>query len=155
MTLTNQIAKHLREVHVGKNWSWSNLKDNLEGLTWEQATTSLHGLNTIAKLVFHINYYICAVTKVLHGGTLDAHDKFSFDCPPITNQETWDKLVQKSLNDAETFARLIEAIPDEKLNELFVEEKYGTWYRNLAGIIEHTHYHLGQIAIIKKMVQAG
>ncbi|MGN6163930.1 MAG: hypothetical protein ACTHOF_05245 [Flavisolibacter sp.] len=41
---------------------------------------------------------------------------------------------------------------DSKLDEIFVDEKYGTYYRNLQGIIEHTHYHLGQIVLIKKLL---
>ena len=35
----------------------------------------------------------------------------------------------------------------------FFHEKYGNYYRNLHGVIEHAHYHLGQIALIKKMFQ--
>ena len=37
--------------------------------------------------------------------------------------------------------------------ETFADEKYGHYYRNLHGIIEHTHYHLGQIVLIKKLLQ--
>ncbi|HAI83731.1 MAG TPA: DUF1572 domain-containing protein, partial [Chitinophagaceae bacterium] len=29
----------------------------------------------------------------------------------------------------------------------------GTYYRNILGLIEHTHYHLGQIALIKKIIR--
>jgi hypothetical protein len=152
MSTTAQLAKHLREVHVGKNWTWSNLKDNLTGVTWQQATAQVHGLNTIAKLVYHINYYVLAITKVLENGPLDAHDKYSFDCPPIQSEEDWEALVQKSLTDMEHLAQLIEALPDDILDKTFAAEKYGTYHRNFLGVIEHTHYHLGQIAIIKKMV---
>ena len=34
-------------------------------------------------------------------------------------------------------------------------EKYGTYYRNFHGLIEHAHYHLGQIVLIKKLVAAS
>jgi hypothetical protein len=152
MQTTHLLAKHLKEVHLGENWTWSNLKDNLEGISWQQATTKIHSLNTIAVLVYHINYYIVAQTKVLQGGFLDSHDKDSFDCPPITSQEDWEQLVQKTLNDAENLANIIEKLSDNLLDETFVLEKYGTYYRNFLGVIEHTHYHLGQIALLKKLV---
>ena len=58
MNLSQHIAKHLREVHVGKNWTWVNLKETLEGLSWQQATTQVNGFNTIATLVYHMNYYV-------------------------------------------------------------------------------------------------
>lgn len=152
MSLTAQIAKLLRDVHFGGNWTWVNLKDTLADVTWQQAIAKVYSFNTIAKLVFHTNYYVCAVSKVLQGGPLDAHDKYSFDHPPIQSQEDWEKMLNKIWSDAENFARLIEQFPEEKLWETFFEEKYGNYYRNLHGIIEHLHYHLGQIVLIKKML---
>jgi hypothetical protein len=99
-----------------------------------------------------MNYYVSAVMKVLQDGILDASDKYSFDVPPINSQEEWEKLATKALSEAEQFAALIEQLPENKLGEVFVEEKYGTYHRNLLGIIEHTHYHLGQVVLLKKLV---
>jgi len=152
MSLTAQIAKHFREIHFGGNWTTSNLKDNLSDVTWQQATTKVDSLNTIAALTYHINYYVSAVLKVLQGEILEAHDKFSFDVPVIQSQQDWEKLLNKVWADAENFANLVEQLPDEKLNEYLADEKYGNYFRNLHGIIEHSHYHLGQIVIIKKMI---
>ena len=152
MNLSAQIAKHFKDVHFGGNWTSVNLKQTLADVTWQQATTKIYSLNTIATLVFHINYYVSAVLKVLQGGPLDAHDKYSFDLPPIQNQENWEKLLNKMWTEAEDFAILVEQLPETKLGETFFEEKYGNYYRNLHGIIEHTHYHLGQIVLIKKIL---
>lgn len=127
-----------------------NLKETLAGVSWQQATTNVSTLNTIARLVFHVNYYVGAVLKVLQGGPLDAKDKYSFDLPPIQSQEDWDGLLAKMWADAEALAVLIEQLPEAKLGETFVDEKYGTYYRNLHGLIEHTHYHLGQMVLLKK-----
>jgi uncharacterized damage-inducible protein DinB len=152
MNLTTQIAKHLREVYFGGNWTFSNLKDQLENLTWQQATTKVYSFNTIATLVYHSNYYIVAALKVLQGGPLDSKDKYSFDHPPIESQQDWQKLIDKVWADVENFAKLIEQLPEQILFENFADKKYGNYYRNLHGIIEHTHYHLGQIVLIKKIV---
>ena len=152
MSPTEQIAKHFREVHFGGNWTSSNLKDNLAGVTWQQATTQVYSFNTIAILVYHMNYYVSVVIKVLQGGPLDAKDKYSFDLPPIMSQEDWENLLSKTWTDAENFAALIEQLPENKLWENFSEEKYGNYYRNIHGIIEHAHYHLGQIVLIKKIL---
>ena len=152
MNITKQISKQFRDVHFGGNWTSVNLKETLTDVTWQQATTKIGSLNTIAALVYHINYYVTAIIKVLQGGPLDAHDKFSFDLTPIQSQQDWEELVNKLFTDAENFAALIQQLPDSKLEETFIDEKYGTYYRNLHGIIEHTHYHLGQIVLIKKML---
>ena len=152
MNLTAQIAKHFKDVHFGGNWTSVNLKETLADVTWQQATTKIYSLNTIATLVFHINYYVSAVTKVLQGEPLTAHDRYSFDLPPIQNHDDWEKLLNKTWSDAEKFVQLIEQLPEGRLGEVFSDEKYGTYYRNIHGIIEHTHYHLGQIVLIKKIL---
>ena len=152
MNPSAQIAKHFREIHFGGNWTGSNLEDSLGGVDWQLATTKVYSFNTIAALVYHINYFVDAVLKVLRGGVLDAHDKYSFDHPPIQSQEDWETLLKKTFADAEEFARLVEQLPESKWEETFSEEKYGNYYRNMHGIIEHTHYHLGQIVIIKKIL---
>lgn len=153
MSITKQIAKNVREVHFGGNWTWSYLKEHLTDVTWQEATTKVYSFNTIAALVYHTNYFVSAVLNVLQGEPLDAHDKYSFDHPPINSQEDWEKLLDKTWADAESVASLIEELPESKLWEVFTDEKYGTYYRNLHGIIEHTHYHLGQIVLIKKLLQ--
>lgn len=153
MSLPTQLAKHLRDVHFGGNWTVSNLRDCLADVTWQQAVTKVSSFNTIATLAFHINYFIDVTAKVLKGGPLDAHDKYSFSHPPINSESDWQAMLAKVWADAEAFAALVEQLPEERLWEHFVDVKYGTYYRNIQGIIEHTHYHLGQIAILKKMVQ--
>ena len=152
MNVTEQIAKHFREIHFGGNWTSVNLKDNLEYLSWQQATTQVYSFNTIATLVYHMNYYVSAVLKVLQGEALNAKDIYSFDHPPILSQADWEKLLEKTWADAEKFASLIEQLQETKLWETFSDEKYGNYYRNIHGIIEHCHYHLGQIVLIKKIL---
>jgi hypothetical protein len=152
MSLTKQIAKHFRDVHFGGNWTSSNLKEHLADITWEQAMTKVYSFNTIAILVFHMNYYVSEVSKVLQGQSLEAKDKYSFDLPPIQSAEDWERLLNKTWTDAENFAALIEQVPEARLWEDFTDNKYGNYYRNLTGIIEHIHYHLGQIVLIKKIL---
>lgn len=153
MTSSVQIAKHFRDVYFGGNWTSVNFKDILADVSWQQAAIKVHNLNSIATLVFHVNYYLKPVLKVLQGEALDANDKFSFDVPPINSAEDWKKLLDRVFAEAEQFAQQIEKLNDAQLFEDFANSnKYGNYYRNLLGIIEHTHYHLGQISLIKKII---
>lgn len=153
MAITKLIARHIREIYFGDNWTCSNLKDNLKDVTWDQAVTRVHAFNTIATLVYHTNYYTEAIIKVLDGGPLIADDEFSFNHPSITNQAEWDLLLEKVWRDADALASKVEQLPDEVLTHDFAEDRRYTYYRYLNGNIEHLHYHLGQIALIKRMVQ--
>lgn len=152
MNAPTQIAKHFREVIFGGNWCTVSLKDTLQDITWEQANTQVSTFNTITALTYHIGYYVTAVLKVLESGPLDAHDKFSFDHPVVASEADWLLLQGRIWTEAEKFAVLIEKLPEEIIYQDFIDGKYGIYFRNLVGIIEHTHYHLGQIVLLKKMI---
>ncbi|BAP29384.1 uncharacterized protein CHSO_0347 [Chryseobacterium sp. StRB126] len=154
MSSVSQLAKRFREVLLEGLWiANTNFKDQLSDVTWEQAITRVGSLNTIALLTFHIDYYIAGIIPVFEGGTLEIKDKYSFDLAPIGSQEQWETLLNKLWSDSEKFAELLEKMPDSKLNEVFVDEKYGTYQRNIDGMIEHAYYHLGQIRLIKKLLK--
>jgi hypothetical protein len=153
MSLSSQIAKHFREIHFGGNWTTSNLKDHLSDVSWQEATAKVHSFNTIATLTFHTSYYVNALLHVLNGKALDARDELSFTHPPIQSQEDWNKMLGGIWTEVEQAATLIEQLPENKFWEDFTDKKYGNYYRNIHGIIEHTHYHLGQIVLIKKLLR--
>ncbi|GAA3772490.1 DinB family protein [Flavobacterium ginsengiterrae] len=153
MKSTSEIASRFREIILNGTWvANTNYKLQLENLDWKTAIKPIENLNTIAVLAQHIDYYINGLNQVFKGGTLDIKDKFSFDFPPFQSQEEWDNFLDKFWNDSEEFASLIEQMPDEKLNEPFVDEKYGTYRRNIDCMIEHSYYHLGQIVLIRKLL---
>lgn len=149
------LAKHLREIHTGGNWTTTNLRDTLADVAFEEAQKSVFGLNSIAVLTFHTTYYVGVLLKVLEGGPLNAKDEYSFQLPAIASQKEWEQLVANALTTAEKAAVLIEQLSEEQLFEPFTDEKYGNYYRNIAGIIEHMHYHLGQISLLKKLIRLG
>ena len=154
MTIASQIASQFREVQLNGTWVSTNLKAELDTVTWEQANIKIADLNTIADLAFHINYYVAGVLQVLEGGTLDIRDKFSFERPPIESKADWDQLLAKAYSDAERFAVLLEKLEEGQLQEGFVKVEYGNYFRNMAGMIEHSYYHLGQIVLLKKLITA-
>jgi uncharacterized damage-inducible protein DinB len=147
------IAQQLREAYSGKNWTWVWLKETLADLHWEEATIRIHNLNSIATLVFHINYYIEKQLEVLQGKDLDGRDKDSFDLPPIESEAQWRALLDRLWKAANQWLALVEAMPEEQLRQPFDRGKYGNWFRNLCGVVEHVHYHLGQIVLIRKMIR--
>jgi hypothetical protein len=65
-----------------RHWTTSNLKAYLKDVKWSLATPKVNSFNTIATLIFHINYYVNIVTKVLKAEALACHDRYNFDHPP-------------------------------------------------------------------------
>jgi len=153
MNQSLQIANRFREVILNGTWiSNTNFKDQLVNSDWQIATKKVDSLNTIADLAQHIHYYISGILNVFNGGTLDIKDQFSFNFPPIESQEQWNLFLNRFWNDTEEFALKLESMSDEKLNSVFVDEKYGSYRRNIEAMIERSYYHLGQIVLIKKML---
>jgi len=153
MNRTKQIADRFREVILNGLWiANTNFYDQVSDVTWKQATRKIGPLNTIAALTFHINYYTAGILNVFEGGSLDIRDKYSFDLPPLEIQKDWETLKEAFWSNAEKLAHMVELMPDEKLDEVFVDEKYGTYLRNIEAMIEHSYYHLGQVSLIKKML---
>lgn len=146
------IANRVREVLLNGRWiANTNYKEQLLSVTWGQATQKIGNLKTIAALTYHINYYLVGLLNVFDYGILEIKDKYSFDLPTIKSENDWERLVNEFLTNSEKLVNQVEQIPDGKLDETFVDEKYGTYLRNIEAIIEHSYYHLGQISLIKKL----
>ncbi len=151
MNNAQQTANRFREVILNGTWiANTNFKHQLEHLEYQIATTKIGSLNTIAVLAQHIHYYTNGINSVFKGGKLEIRDAYSFDFPPIESQEQWETFLSKFWNDSEEFASFVEKMSDDQLNHSFVDEKYGSYLRNIDAMIEHSYYHLGQIVLIKK-----
>jgi uncharacterized damage-inducible protein DinB len=154
MESSKQLAKRFRELFLNGKWiANTNYQELLSDVTWHQATQKISSLNTIAILTFHINYYVEGVLQVFEEGTLDIKDKYSFDAPKITSEDDWNTLKKNLLKNSEAFAPHIESMSEAQLEAVFVDEKYGSYRRNIEGLIEHSYYHFGQLSLIKKMVK--
>ena len=153
MTTNLAIAKRLREVLLNGKWiANTNFKEQIGSVSWEQAIQKVDNLNTIALLTFHINYYLVGILNVFNGGKLEISDKYSFNLPAINTEKDWSDLVDDFLKNAEQFANQVEQMDSSLLEQTFVDEKYGSYLRNIEGVIEHSYYHLGQISLIRKMI---
>ncbi|MBB2950784.1 DUF1572 domain-containing protein [Sphingobacterium sp. JUb56] len=147
------IANRLREVLLNGQWiANTNFKEQILSLNWKQATQKVGELNTIAAITFHINYYLKGLLHVFNGGELNISDKYSFDLPEIHSEMDWKIQVDDFLTNSEKFVEQVEQLPDNLLDQPFVDEKYGSYLRNIEGVIEHSYYHLGQVSLLKKII---
>jgi len=147
------LVSRLREVLLDGKWiANTNFKTQILSIDWQQATYKIGSLNNIATLTFHINYYLEGILNVFNGGELEIKDQYSFDLPVIQAPADWDKWVKTFIDNAEKFVNSVAQLPDELLDRPFVEEKYGSYLRNIEGVIEHSYYHLGQVSLIRKMI---
>lgn len=153
MKITELIAQHLIEVHEGENWTEVNIKDTLADVDHREAvveTAASH--NTIAALIHHLSYYNDVVMQRLSGTNPPIGESNGFDVGTITNEDDWIKLKEQNIQSAHQLAGKIRELSDEKLLDLTVTG-LSTYYKTLHGLIEHAHYHLGQIVLLKKLAR--
>lgn len=156
MSRSFYLASRLREVLLSGKWiANTNCLDQIQDLDWQKATRKVHDLNSIALLIFHLNYYLGGLLSVLHGGQLEIKDAYSFDMLPILSEEDWQGMFKTFVQNAEQFSALVEMLPDDLLDKPFTNEKYGSYMRNIECVIEHSYYHLGQIVLIRKILESG
>ncbi|WP_340064795.1 DinB family protein [Ascidiimonas aurantiaca] len=153
MTRSVLLANRLQEVLLDGYWiANTNCRQQIEGVTWQQATQKPEDLNSIAALIYHLNYYLAGILTVFNGGELKIRDQYSFNLPPIQSEADWERLTNEFVTNAKEFVHHTKNMPDHMLDEMFTGKKYGTYLRNIEGVIEHSYYHLGQISLIKKLV---
>lgn len=154
MNYNEYLANRLREILLSGKWVvGTNFKEQIEDLTWTEAIMKIENFNSISSITFHINYYLSGVLEVFKGGDLTIRDKYSFDAPEIKGEKDWELRKEKLVKDSREFIQLIENMNPDRLTEVFVKEEYGSYFRSVDVIIEHTYYHLGQIILIKKKLR--
>ena len=148
------FAERLQEVLIDGQWvAKTNVKDQIVDLNRAQATLKLNGQKSIAEIIFHLNYFLGGIIKVFNGGSLDIRDKYSYDMPPLLQEEDWEKLRHEFFLNSEKIVNQIKNIPDEKLQHDFGNGKYGTNVLNISAMTEHSFFHLGQICLLRKMLK--
>lgn len=153
MTRNLTISSRIREVLLNGHWiANTNYKEQIQSISWHQANQKIGNLNTIAALTYHINYYLAGLLSAFENGKLEISDKYSFDLPQIQSETDWNKLVTDFLSNSKKFADNVEQMEDSIFEKPFIDDKYGTFLRNIEGVIEHSYYHLGQISLIRKMI---
>lgn len=148
--LKTNLAKHFHQVYFGGNWAASSFVETIKDISYEDATKTIDEMNSIAVLSFHIHYYVRSVMMYLEGNEFKSSDKDSFLIETIKSESDWEDFKLSIVTEGERFSFLLDKQND--LDQLFIKEDYGSKYRNFHGIIEHTHYHLGQIVLLKKLL---
>jgi hypothetical protein len=153
MIIKSLVAQHVREVLKG-NWSDIFLTDVLQDVTLAEANFIPPSKNSIAMLVHHLKFYNDVVILRLQNDNRPInYDANGFDVPELSSEESWQQLKEDLFSSFFKLAEEAEAMPEEKLFEL-TPSGSATFYKTLHGIVEHAHYHMGQMMIIKKLIRS-
>lgn len=149
------LAARIHGLYFGENWTSVHLQGLLHDIPLSAALHQIGGANTILALAYHLHYYTKAQLDVLRGGTLNANDQRSFAHPEIVQDQEWNAFRETIWAEAREYCERVRQLDEATLDMPFVEERYGTYRSNIAGNIDHAYYHLGQIAMLRRLIRAA
>ena len=150
----NRIADQLRRAFGGDAWHGPPLRELLAGVSIEQALgRPLATAHSIWELVVHIDMYVDAAIQAAHGTPMPRWYGTDQDWPPVTYSAAgaWADALERLFRNGESLARAIEGFTDSRLQEAVPGREYDFYYL-FHGIVQHSLYHGGQIAILKKVL---
>lgn len=147
-----RIADQLRRAFDGDAWHGDQLSKLLQGVTGDHACARplAHG-HTIWELVLHIDAWVRAALEAAQGGTMPQLYATEHDWPKVSDSSAaaWNAAIQRLLEGGEQLARAIEGFDDAKLPAIVPGREYDFYYL-FHGIVQHSLYHGGQIAMLKR-----
>lgn len=168
MTEQEHLADSIRRSHEGDAWHGPALSEILEGVTAERASKRVGDAHTIWELTLHIIAWTDIVRRRLEGERLtDDNMTWEDNWPPVpeSTEENWKRTVNRAADANRRLWQRVIAFGGEKLDapvhgENFVASvldsnvpgKEYTYAVMVHGVAQHTLYHAGQIAVLKKLI---
>ena len=148
-----RIAAQLRHAFAGQPWHGPPLSELLANVTPEQAIARpIPGTHNIQELVLHIDIWLRAALGAVHGIAMPKLYGTEKDWQVVTQADAaaWARATQSLFQGGEQLAQAIEAFSDARLQEIVPGREYDFYYL-FHGIVQHSLYHAGQIALNMKM----
>jgi hypothetical protein len=149
-----RIADQLRRAFTGDPWHGDALRKLLDGITGQQASSRpVASAHTIWELVLHIEIWTRAALESIQGVPMPKLYGTEKDWPAAADASlaAWDGAVDRFFRTSEQLAQAIEGFGDNRLQETVPGRKYDFYYL-FHGIVQHSLYHGGQIALLKKAI---
>ena len=150
MTEIERIIDQLNRAFVGEAWHGPAVIEILEGVTAKQAAAyPLTGGHSIWELALHLTAWMRAVLRRLRGDPAQLTDAENFPAVTDSSERAWEE-VRESIKQTHVELRsAILLLDDSRLDQPIIEGM-SSIYVTLHGVIQHSLYHAGQIAILKK-----
>lgn len=147
-----RIADQLRRAFSGDPWHGDSLRKLLDGVTAQQASSRpVASAHTIWELVLHVEIWTRAALESMQGVPMPKLYGTEKDWPAVTDASfaAWTSALDGFFKTSEQLAQAIEGFGDNRLQDTVPGRKYDFYYL-FHGIVQHSLYHGGQIALLKK-----
>ena len=151
MSESHRIADQLTMAFEGDTWTGPPVRDIVRRFTAASAAaTSAPGGKSAWEILAHIVTWLRIARIRLGGQPADATDAENF--PPIKDRSEagWRALWAEAEGEYRQLAEAIRRTPDDRLDATTPGQSYPN-YHLLHGVIQHSLYHAGQLALLARM----
>ena len=149
---SSRAADQLRRAFDGKAWHGPSIRELLSDVKAAQANAHpVAGAHSIWELVLHIDVWTRAAWGATQGTPMPKIVGTPEDWPAVTDASptAWNDAVRRLFETKDQLAAAIERFDDDRLKEIVPGRTYD-FYHLFHGITQHSLYHAGQIALLKK-----
>ena len=151
MRAIERILDQLNRAWGGPSWTGVDIGPLLEGITDQQARAHpIPNAHSIIELVAHMSVWMDIVALRLTGKAKEPTAEE--DWRDVT-QLPWPAAIDELENAHSRLSDVIARLTVDDLDKNVAGRKY-TIYVMLHGVIQHTIYHAGQIAVVKKALSS-
>ena len=147
-----RIGSQLKRAFEGGAWHGPSLRELLADVPAEQAASRpLDGAHSIWEIVLHIAAWQDFVARAVEGEPMPTNLPEEENWPPVgdKSEAAWRDAAQ-SLGDGNKRLRdALRKLVDEDLDRIVAGRDYSVYFM-LHGVLQHSLYHAGQIALLKK-----
>ena len=157
MSEIERIQNQFQRAFDGEAWHGPAVLSLLDGVTAEQAAAHpIPGAHSIWELTLHIAAWEDACRRRLEGDPAQLSDDEDFPSITDTSAAAWENAKQRLLDVHNRLLDTLTGIDDSRLDQPIIkstETTFSTAYVTLHGGVQHSLYHAGQIAILKKAIE--
>jgi uncharacterized damage-inducible protein DinB len=148
---SRRLEEQLRRALEGEAWHGPSVLEVLDGVTAGQAAAHpVAGAHSIWELVLHLCSDYDLVLRRLGGDGRQLTESEGWPTVVDGSAASWSDAIRVLTQLNEQLRQAIGTFPQERLDEPLVAEAPYTAYTQFIGVTQHSLYHAGQIALLKK-----
>jgi uncharacterized damage-inducible protein DinB len=145
-----RMRDQLERAYDGEAWHGMPIQELLHGVTFRTAAARpIAGGHTIWELVAHITYWLDAAARRLGGEAVDPVNDADWPAMPAPSAAAWKAALAALEAGHRRLLAAVGALGDADLDGPVPGHDY-TRYVLVHGVLQHTLYHAGQIALLKR-----
>ena len=151
MSEVKRTADQLKRAYEGRAWHGPSLREILADVTAQQAARRpVEGAHSIWEITLHISAWEGAVLERLKGRYVEDPEEGDWPAVDDTSDAAWQETLARLESKHMKLRDAVARFEDDKLNAPLAQAKPSAYF-NIHGVLQHTLYHAGQIALLKKV----